>query len=74
MFPEPDHDPVIQIANIITLYGQKKPLIKNVFNLKSCSNIVGAHVLSFDKEEDLLQEWAKFIRKVSFLRLSLTKG
>eukprot|EP01132_Coremiostelium_polycephalum_P009895 gene9895-12137_t len=63
-FPEPEKDPVIQIANIVKIQGQSDPFIKNIFTLKSCSNIVGAHVLSFNTEEELLKEWRKFIIKI----------
>ncbi|KAL1921871.1 uncharacterized protein VTP21DRAFT_10513 [Calcarisporiella thermophila] len=61
IFPEAEVDPVIQIANIITVYGQDQPLIRNVFTLGSCAPIVGAHILSFEKEEELLQKWSEFI-------------
>ena len=27
IFPEPNHDPVIQIANVVTRYGEKKPFV-----------------------------------------------
>jgi DNA polymerase delta subunit 1 len=61
IFPEPDHDPVIQIANIVQIHGQTKPLIKNIFNLKSCSPIAGVDVHCFEHETQLLEEWSKFI-------------
>jgi DNA polymerase delta subunit 1 len=64
IFPDPDHDPVIQIASIVTLQGEKKPFVRNVFVLGSCSNIVGSHVLSFDREDDLLTAWSDFLRLV----------
>ena len=44
--------------------GESKPIIKNVFNLRSCAKIVGAQVLCFNKEEDLLREWKRFIVEV----------
>eukprot|EP01098_Paradermamoeba_levis_P015839 TRINITY_DN8274_c0_g2_i1.p1 TRINITY_DN8274_c0_g2~~TRINITY_DN8274_c0_g2_i1.p1 ORF type:complete len:1057 (+),score=317.15 TRINITY_DN8274_c0_g2_i1:150-3320(+) len=64
VFPEPDHDPIIQIANLVTIQGQKKPFARNVFTLKTCSSIVGAQILSFQKEGEMLVEWKKFIQKV----------
>eukprot|EP01117_Protostelium_nocturnum_P008983 TRINITY_DN3226_c0_g2_i1.p1 TRINITY_DN3226_c0_g2~~TRINITY_DN3226_c0_g2_i1.p1 ORF type:complete len:1087 (-),score=325.14 TRINITY_DN3226_c0_g2_i1:200-3328(-) len=64
VFPEPDKDPVIQIANLVTTQGEQKPFIKNVFNLKSCSPIVGAHVLPFDSEKEMLKEWRRFVAEV----------
>ena len=55
IFPEPDKDPVIQIANMVIRQGEKDPFIRNVFTLKKCARIVGAEVLSFDKETELLK-------------------
>jgi len=53
-FPEAEKDPVIQIANVVTVNGQDKPIIQNVFTLKGCLPIVGAQVIPSDKEEDML--------------------
>ena len=55
IFPEPDKDPVIQIANMVVRQGEKDPFIRNVFTLKQCARIVGAEVLCFDREEQLLK-------------------
>lgn len=55
IFPEPDKDPVIQIANMVIRQGEKDPFIRNVFTWKSCAPIVGAEVLSFDTEHELLR-------------------
>ena len=33
-FPEAEKDPVIQIANVVSVYGEKAPVVKNVFTLK----------------------------------------
>jgi DNA polymerase delta subunit 1 len=54
----------MQIANLVTLQGSTKPIVRNVMTLKSCSPIVGADVMSFDDERDLLAMWAKLIRDV----------
>jgi DNA polymerase delta subunit 1 len=56
-FPEPTHDPVIQIANLVTLQGEGQPFVRNVMTLKSCSPIVGVDVMSFDTERDVLLAW-----------------
>ena len=45
-FPEAEKDPVIQIANALTVYGQDKPIVQNVFTLKGCLPIVGAQIIS----------------------------
>lgn len=54
-FPEAEKDPVIQIASLVTEQGQSKPLVRNVMTLDTCAAIVGAEVMSFAKEEDLLK-------------------
>ena len=33
VFPEPEKDPVIQIANVVVCQGDKEPFISNVFTL-----------------------------------------
>lgn len=61
-FPEAEQDPVIQIANTVTLYGHDTPVVKNVFTLKGCLPIVGAQVITSDQEEDMLAKWSAFLR------------
>lgn len=63
-FPEPTQDPVIQVANLVTLQGQDQPLIRNVMTLKSCSPIVGVDIMSFDTEKEVLRAWRDLIREV----------
>ncbi|OVA06886.1 DNA-directed DNA polymerase [Macleaya cordata] len=63
-FPEPSHDPVIQVANLVTLQGEDQPFVRNVMTLKSCSPIVGVDVMSFDTEREVLLAWRDFIREV----------
>ncbi len=60
-FPEAEKDPVIQIASLVTEQGQSKPLVRNVMTLDTCAAIVGAEVMSFDKEEDLLKASAEVL-------------
>ncbi|KAF7596719.1 DNA-directed DNA polymerase delta [Aspergillus hancockii] len=64
IFPEPNQDPVIQIANVVTRYGESKPFIRNVFVLDTCSLIVNTQILEFEKEEKLLMAWRDFVEKV----------
>ncbi|KAI3647326.1 hypothetical protein MP228_007547 [Amoeboaphelidium protococcarum] len=64
VFPDPQHDSVIQIANMVTIQGQSKPLIRNIFTLKECGHIVGSHILSYEDEALLLQKWSDFIKEV----------
>ncbi|UNI18992.1 DNA-directed DNA polymerase [Purpureocillium takamizusanense] len=64
IFPEAKHDPVIQIANVVTRYGEKKPFIRNVFCLDSTSSIVATHILEFEKEDKMLKSWQEFLLSV----------
>lgn len=64
IFPEPNVDPVIQIANVVTRYGEPKPFIRNVFCLDTCSLIVNTQILEFEKEERMLMAWRDFLEKV----------
>merc|ERR550519_3128043 len=63
IFPEPEKDPVIQIANMVIHQGEKEPFIRNVFTLDTCAAIVGSQVISCSKETDLLSKWASFVRE-----------
>lgn len=62
IFPEAKHDSVIQIANYVWNHGEDKPVAQVIFTLKSCAPIVGADVVSFENEGDLLSAWAEFVR------------
>jgi DNA polymerase delta subunit 1 len=64
VFPEANEDPVIQIANVVTRYGESKPFIRNVFCLDTCSLIVNTQVLEFDAENKMLMAWRDFLEKV----------
>lgn len=44
VFPEPNIDPVIQIANVIKLHGEEDIVARNIFTLKSCAAIGHAEV------------------------------
>ncbi|XP_055629007.1 DNA polymerase delta catalytic subunit [Toxorhynchites rutilus septentrionalis] len=63
IFPEPQHDPVIQIANMVIRQGEQEPFLRNVFTFKACAPIVGSQVLSFETEQELLDRWACFVRE-----------
>jgi DNA polymerase delta subunit 1 len=60
-FPEADQDPVIQIANVVTVQGASSSIVRNVFTLGSCSPIVGAQVIACATEEEMLRAWARFV-------------
>lgn len=54
-FPEAEKDPVIQIASLVTVQGQAQPAVKNIMTLDQCAPIVGAEVMSFRTEQQLLK-------------------
>lgn len=56
-FPEAEKDPVIQIASLVTVFGEQSPIVKNIMTLGSCSPITGAEVMSFSDEKSLLMRW-----------------
>ena len=64
VFPDANIDPVIQIANVVTRYGEEKPFVRNVFCMDTCSLIVNTQVFEHRKEEDMLLAWRDFIEKV----------
>ncbi|KAI9827344.1 MAG: DNA-directed DNA polymerase delta [Sarea resinae] len=64
VFPEANQDPVIQIANVVTRYGEEKPFVRNVFCLDTCSLIVNTQIFEFDAEEKMLMAWRDFLDKV----------
>ncbi len=40
---------------MVTIQGETTPIVKNVMTLDSCAAIVGAEVMSFSCEEDMLK-------------------
>ncbi|TAQ88751.1 hypothetical protein B7494_g2929 [Chlorociboria aeruginascens] len=64
VFPEANQDPVIQIANVVTRYGEKKPFVRNVFCLDTTSLIVNTKIFEFAREEKMLSAWRDFLEKV----------
>nr|BAO20831.1 DNA polymerase delta catalytic subunit [Baculentulus morikawai] len=64
IFPEPEKDPVIQIANMVIRQGESDPFIRNVFTLDTCAPIVGSQVCSYKSEKEMLEKWADFVREV----------
>ncbi|KAI9785360.1 MAG: DNA-directed DNA polymerase delta [Geoglossum umbratile] len=64
VFPDAKLDPVIQIANVVTRYGETKPFVRNVFCLDTCSLIVNTQILEFDAEEKMLMKWRDFLEEV----------
>src|SRR6266516_2258284 len=64
IFPQANIDQVIQIANVVTRYGESKPFVRNVFCLDSCSLIINTQIFEFHHEEKMLMGWRDFLEKV----------
>lgn len=64
VFPEAQLDPVIQIAAVVTVQGEQTPSSRTIFSLRSCAPIVGAHVLCFDEEREMLNAFGDFFRTI----------
>src|SRR5690349_21177914 len=64
IFPEADKDQVIQIANIVTRYGEDKPFVTNVFCMDTVSPIAATQIFSFQDEGKMLMKWRDFLEKV----------
>lgn len=64
IFPVPEIDPVIQIANSVYLQGNDEPFIRNIFVLRSCAPIENQDVICFNNERALLTKWQQFILQV----------
>ena len=69
IFPEATQDPVIQIANVVTRYGEEKPFVRNVFAMGDCSLITNTQIFEFDgerfeAEKKMLEAWREFLEKV----------
>ncbi|NXX09673.1 DPOD1 polymerase, partial [Larus smithsonianus] len=55
VFPEAEQDPVITVAGVVQRQGEREPFLRAVFTLLPCAPILGCRVLSFPREEQLLQ-------------------
>ncbi|ODQ54350.1 hypothetical protein SAICODRAFT_208664 [Saitoella complicata NRRL Y-17804] len=64
VFPEPNHDPVIQIANVVTTFGEPRPFVRNIFTVDTCLPISGAQVFDFQDQGKMLASWTDFVREV----------
>lgn len=61
VFPEPEVDPVIQIANVVSIAGAAKPFVRNVFTVDTCSPITGSQIFEHKTEKEMLQHWRDFV-------------
>ena len=63
-FPQAERCPIIQIANVCKIQTDTEPIVRNIFTLNTCSNIVGAEVRAHKTEVELLKDWQEFIAAV----------
>jgi len=64
IFPKAEIDPVIQIANAVTRYGEEKPFVRNVFCMDTVSPIAATQIFCFHDEKDMLMKWRDFLEEV----------
>lgn len=66
LFPEPEFDPVIQIANHCVEYGSEGDAVlsRTIFTLGTCSSIAGAVVRSFETEGEMLLGWIQYMKTI----------
>ncbi|KAJ4351362.1 DNA-directed DNA polymerase delta [Didymosphaeria variabile] len=64
IFPKAEIDPVIQIANVVTRFGEEKPFVRNVFCMDTVSPIAATQLFSFDDEKEMLLKWRDFVEEV----------
>ncbi|OMH84304.1 DNA polymerase delta catalytic subunit [Zancudomyces culisetae] len=62
IFPEPQHDAVIQIAGMLTRQGEAQPFVRALFTLGGCSQIPGCQLIQCKTEEELLTKFAEFLQ------------
>ncbi len=61
-FPDASCDPIIQIASVMTVQGEKQPRVRSVVTFRSCAAIVGADVISCETEKEMLAKWLEFFQ------------
>lgn len=61
IFPEAEHDSVIQIANVVLRIGEPRPFIRNVFTVDTCAPIIGSQIFEHKTEKEMLMHWKEFV-------------
>ncbi|MFH4977002.1 hypothetical protein AB6A40_003711 [Gnathostoma spinigerum] len=64
IFPEPKHDPVIQISNMVKIEGISQPFVRNCFVIGSTAPVIGSDIIVCKNEKEMLEKWADFVRTV----------
>ncbi|KAJ7143547.1 ribonuclease H-like domain-containing protein [Mycena crocata] len=60
-FPRYQHEPIIQIGNMLKIKGESSPYSRCIFTLNTCPGIVGAEVKSYNTEVEMLLAWRDFV-------------
>merc|ERR1719408_426791 len=60
-FPRANKNPVIQIAVHLKEQGSTEPVANAIWTLKSCNDIAGAEVLTFETEAEMLMSFSEFL-------------
>ncbi|KAI6232728.1 DNA polymerase [Aphelenchoides fujianensis] len=63
-FPEPLRDSVLQIGCVCRTLGAQRPFARVAFVRGGCSPIEDVRIVRCDTEEELLLQWARFVRAV----------
>jgi DNA polymerase delta subunit 1 len=61
IFPEAEHDAVIQIANVVQRIGDTRPFVRNVFTVDTCAPIIGSQIFEHKTEVEMLLHWKDFV-------------
>ena len=56
-------DLCIQIGTVFMRFGEDKPYLKHLITLKGCAPIDGVEVESYENEEEVLEAWARVIKR-----------
>ncbi|KAL3067979.1 hypothetical protein niasHT_037969 [Heterodera trifolii] len=60
-FPDASRDPIIQIANMVKVEGQREEFVRNCFVVGGCESVVGSDIVECRDEKELLEKWAAFV-------------
>jgi DNA polymerase delta subunit 1 len=63
-FPDPKHDPVIQIASVVRVVGcVGPPRVQNVFTWRPSGQLPLARIYNCSSEAQMLVEWKRFVQR-----------
>ncbi|KAJ7701501.1 ribonuclease H-like domain-containing protein [Mycena rosella] len=59
--PRYEHEPVLQIGNMLSVKDASVPYSRCIFTLDTCSDIAGADIRSYETEKDMLLAWRAYV-------------